>query len=66
MVAVVYAVRIGKGSFENIEELNSSIGKNLKKISINIDVEHKALNQFLPWCRKFVVMEGGLLKHFFR
>ena len=62
--SVVYSERVGKGSFENVAELKSSIRRNWRK-AVEIDEVHKALNQFLPRCRKVVEVGGGPIKVFF-
>ena len=61
---VVYEERVGKESFANLKELELSIRRNWKK-AIKMDEVHKALNQFLPRCRKVSEVRGESIKAFF-
>jgi hypothetical protein len=61
---VVYGERVGKGSFESLGELQSSIRRNWNR-AIDMDEVHKALNQFLPRCRKVAEVRGEPIKAFF-
>ena len=61
----VYAERIGKGSFENKEELKASIRRNWRK-AIKMGEVRKALNQFIPRCQKIAEQRGDPIKQFFQ
>ena len=61
---LVYRERIGKGSFENKEELKASIRRNWWK-AINMEEVRKSIEEFIPRCKKVGEVKGEPIKHFF-